>query len=116
MNGIQPRAGDTGAGVHALAVDSNVKPARSYAKPGAVQPEIQPNAGHDTDGTTETKAHGGPVYHFGRAGNPASLYGRLRYGGSSRAGGLVRDGRAFGFPLCQSGSFTEGAARVTDHV
>jgi hypothetical protein len=53
VHGVQPRAGDSHASVPAEAVHPDVEPARSDAQPGAVQPEVQADAGKEADAATK---------------------------------------------------------------
>ena len=57
VNRVDPRSGNAGAGVHALAVDSDVKAARPHAEANAVQAEIEMDTGRDADSAAKAERH-----------------------------------------------------------
>ena len=54
---VDPGSRNAGARVHAVAVHSEVKPARPDTQPGAVQAEVDVNAGSDANLTAEAQGH-----------------------------------------------------------
>jgi hypothetical protein len=64
---VDPGSRNAGARVHAAAVHSEVKPARSDTQPGAVQAEVDMNAGSDANRTAEAQGHRQLAYTVGPA-------------------------------------------------
>jgi len=58
---VYPGSRNAGARVHAAAAHSEVKPARSDTQPGAVQAEVDMNAGSDANRTTKAETHSSEI-------------------------------------------------------
>jgi len=61
---VDPGSRNAGARVHAAAAHSEVKPARSDTQPGAVQAEVDVNAGSDANRTAEAQGHWPLAYTY----------------------------------------------------
>jgi hypothetical protein len=69
---VDPGSRNAGARLHTAAVHSDVKPARSDTQPGAVEAEVDVDAGSDANGTAEAETHSSELYGAGPIRVPRS--------------------------------------------